>query len=118
MDNNYGIKSFLDKPYIVGVAGPYKGSRFDFPLEGSHIVFGRDESACHVVFDQFQTAVSHQHCTVTYLKNLDMYSVRDMSKNGTYINSMDNRMPPNVEQMQPRGTVILIGSPRNAFKLM
>lgn len=117
MANNYNIKSFLDKPYIVGVAGAYKGARFDFP-EGSRIVFGRDESTCHVVFDQFQTAVSHQHCTVTYMKNLDMYSVRDISKNGTYINSMENRIPSNVEQMQPRGTIIYIGSARNAFQLM
>lgn len=117
MANNYNIKSFLDKPYIVGVAGAYKGARFDFP-EGSRIVFGRDESTCHVVFDQFQTAVSHQHCTVTYMKNLDMYSIRDISKNGTYINSMENRIPSNVEQMQPRGTIIYIGSARNAFQLM
>lgn len=117
MAKEYGIKSTLDKPYIVGIEGTYKNARFDFPAS-SRIVFGRDEATCHIVFDQFQTAVSHQHCTVTYIKTLDMYSIRDMSKNGTYINSMENRMPSNVEQMQPRGTVILIGSPRNAFKLM
>lgn len=113
----YGIKSPLDKPCIIGINGPYKGARFDFP-EDTRIVFGRDEASCHIVFDQFQTAVSHEHCTVTYIKNLDMYSVRDISKNGTYINNMDTRMPANVEQMQPRGTVIILGSPRNAFKLM
>ena len=114
--NPNAIHSFLEKPYIVGLEGPYRNSKFDFP-EGSRIVFGRDEAACHIVFDQFQTAVSHQHCTVTYIKNLDMYSVRDMTKNGTYINSMENRMPSNVEQMEPRGTVIYLGSSKNAFRL-
>ncbi len=104
------------KVYIEGISGAYQGAKFDVS-DGARIVFGRDASTCHVIFDQFETAISRQHCTVTYIATTGMYAVRDMSKNGTYVNSMNNKMPSNVEQMEPRGTVIYLGSSKNAFRL-
>lgn len=102
--------------YIEGISGAYQGAKFDIS-DGNRIVFGRDASTCHVIFDQFETAVSRQHCTIAYIPATGMYAVRDMSKNGTYVNTMSNRLPANVETMQPRGTVILVGSSKNAFRL-
>lgn len=102
--------------YIEGLSGAYQGAKFDIS-DGNRIVFGRDASTCHVIFDQFETAVSRQHCTIAYIPATGMYAVRDMSKNGTFVNNMNNRLPANVETMQPRGTVIYIGSSKNAFRL-
>lgn len=102
--------------FIVGLNGTYQNARFNVS-DGAPVMFGRDASTCSVVFDQFETAVSRQHCIVKFLPNANMYSVRDMSKNGTYIGSMNNKMPNNIEQNVQRGTVIYLGSSKNSFKL-
>ena len=102
--------------FIVGLNGTYQNARFNV-TDGTPVMFGRDASTCSVVFDQFETAVSRQHCIVKFLPNANMYSVRDMSKNGTFIGSINNRMPNNVEQNVQKGTIIYIGSSKNSFKL-
>ena len=102
--------------HIVGLSGVYQNASFD-ASDGRPIMFGRDTNTCSVVFDQFETAVSRQHCIVTFLPHANLYSVRDISKNGTYLGSMTNRMPTNVEQNVKRGTILYLGSNKNTFKL-
>ena len=103
-------------PSIIGLSGTYQNARFSIS-NGMQIMMGRDPSACQIVFDQFDTAVSRVHCTVTFIQSTNMYSVRDESKNGTYVGSTSNRMPSHVEQMLPRGSVIILGSSKNSFRL-
>ena len=116
----YGQQPMPPRPmanaHIIGLSGVYQNASFDVS-DGRPVMFGRDTNTCSVIFDQYETAVSRQHCIVTYLPNANMYSVRDMSKNGTFIGNINNRMPNNVEQNVQKGTIIYIGSSKNSFKL-
>lgn len=118
--NNYGPATSMIQPaggaHIMGLSGMYAGARFDVS-DGRPVIFGRDTSVCSVIFDSSEPAISRQHCIVTYLPGVDMYSVRDISKNGTFIGSPSNRMPANVDQTVPKGTVLYLGSGSVAFRL-
>lgn len=105
-----------DKASIVGVNGAYHNASFDVS-DGRPVMFGRDTNTCSVIFDQYENAVSRQHCIVAFLPNSNMYSVRDLSRFGTYVDSMNNRLPANAEFSVPRGTVLYLGSVKNSFRL-
>lgn len=102
--------------YIEGIGGAYAGARFDVS-DGINVTFGRDPSMCQIVFDRTETLISRQHCSVAYVPSADMFEVRDMSRNGTYIDGLTKKLPTNERQLLPRGTVIHIGSSGNSFKL-
>ena len=46
-----------------------------------------------------------------------MYLVKDTSSNGTFLGSMNNRLPRNVEASAQRGQIIYLGTAATAFKL-
>lgn len=102
--------------FISGLSGAYASAKFDIS-DGRPVKFGRDVSCCQIVFDQFETTVSRVHCMVAFNRVTGQYNVRDLSKNGTFINTMQNRLPYNEERNVPRGTIIYIGSSKNSFRL-
>lgn len=101
---------------IIGLEGTYKDAEIDVS-DGSPVNFGRDASVCQIVFDKYDTVISRRHLLVRFVPEYDMYEARDMSRNGTFIDGLSKKLPVYEAQLLPRGTVILIGSGREAFRL-
>lgn len=109
-------RHMLPKAIILGISGIYHGASFDIS-DGRPVKMGRDSSACQIVFDQYQSMISRIHCVITYNRDSDDYIVRDVSKNGVFINDISNRMQSDSKRTVPRGTLIYLGSDKNSFKL-
>ncbi len=99
--------------HIQGISGMY-GSAVFTVAEGQKLVFGRDSACSNVVFDQFDTDISRQHCTVEYVGGT--YFVTDTSKNGTFT-SDGTRLAAGVRTSLPQGTIIYLGNNKNTFRL-
>ena len=101
---------------ISGLSGVYQGAKFNIS-DGTPVKFGRDSLCCQIIFDQFETPVSRVHCIVSFNPSTGQYMIRDLSKNGTFVNTMQNRLPYNVDRTIQRGTIVYIGSSKNSFRL-
>ena len=103
------------KGYVTGVSGKYAGASFDIE-DGMSIVFGRSHDA-NLVFDQFDTDISREHCSVRFNAASGMYELTDRSTNGTFGVSGD-RYPKNQPvNIQPGTTIYLGKTKKHAFRL-
>lgn len=102
--------------YVMGLEGTYKDARFDIS-DGSPVTFGRDAGSCQIVYDKFETLISRRHCSIRYNADYDMFEACDMSRNGTFIDGLSKKLPADETQFLPHGTVIFIGSAKEAFRL-
>ncbi len=102
--------------YITGLEGAYKGARLDVS-DGSTVNFGRDASVCQVVFDKYDTLISRRHLSIRYVPQYNMFEAMDMSRNGTFVDGLSKKLPAFEAQLLSRGTVLLIGSEKEAFRL-
>ena len=85
--------------YVLGVAGPYTGSRF--PAQ-SELVFGRDPQRCSVIFDGSKDGISAQHCAVKFEPASCTFLLRDLgSSNGTFVNGY--QVKPNAPKQLRNG---------------
>ena len=102
--------------FITGISGMYAGATFDVS-DGKPIVFGRSAEVANVVFDQTDTDISREHCTIRYDSLSGQFILTDKSTNGTY-DSGNNRYTKNQQTNIPPGTVIYLGKTRkNAFRI-
>ena len=101
--------------YISALNGKYHGANFEI-ADMEEIAFGRENPECQIIFDQFDTDVSRTHCSVRYNALENKYIVTDYSKNGTFTGE-DHRLQPGVPVALPAGTIILLGSRKNMFRL-
>ncbi len=101
---------------IIGVSGPYANSNFTIQ-EGAQLIFGRDPQQANIVFDESQSDVSRNHCTVFFDGADNLYVVTDHSTTGTYLDD-GTRLQKEVPTQIYRGTTIYLGSSRkNGFLL-
>lgn len=105
----------LEQGYIFGLSGKYQGATFEIG-DMEEISFGREHPDCQIVFDQFDTDVSRLHCSVRFSGRDNKYIVSDHSMNGTLLGD-GKRLQPGVPAALPAGSVILLGSRQNMFRL-
>ena len=102
-----------DQPYgvITCLSGEYIGGKF---YVTDKIVIGNDPSECNVVLSS--KTISRIHCIIKYIPQTDTYTVRDVSKNGTF-GANDKRFAKNLEMQVPRMTEIYMGENKDRFLL-
>ena len=103
----------VDVPYgeVTCLTGEFEGGTFE--VEDS-LVIGKDARQCNVVLSN--KTVSRVHCIIRYIPATDTYTVKDVSRNGTYFNN-GQRLTKDYEMQVPRNTVIYIGKPQETFVL-
>lgn len=103
----------IDKPYgeIICTSGEFEGGVFR--IEDS-LILGHDAGKCNVVLSN--KTVSRVHCIVKYIPETDTYTVKDVSRNGTYFEN-GQKLTHDYEMQVPRKTVIYIGKPKETFVL-
>ena len=120
--DQYGYENFdsdddddgnVDVPYgeVTCLTGEFEGGTFE--VEDS-LVIGKDARQCNVVLSN--KTVSRVHCIIRYIPATDTYTVKDVSRNGTYFNN-GQRLTKDYEMQVPRNTVIYIGKPQETFVL-
>lgn len=102
-----------DVPYgeVTCLTGEFEGGTFE--VEDS-LVIGKDARQCNVVLSN--KTVSRVHCIIRYIPATDTYTVKDVSRNGTYFNN-GQRLTKDYEMQVPRNTVIYLGKPQETFVL-
>lgn len=102
-----------DVPYgeVTCLTGEFEGGIFE--VEDS-LVIGKDVRQCNVVLSN--KTVSRVHCIIRYIPATDTYTVKDVSRNGTYFNN-GQRLTKDYEMQVPRNTVIYLGKPQETFVL-
>lgn len=100
---------------IFAVSGMYQGASFVLK-DNEEISFGRDNTECNLVFDQYNVDVSRKHCVIKYYAASNKYVVTDYSKNGTFT-SDGKRLQANTSVQLPAGTELYLGSKKNTFRL-
>lgn len=93
------------------VAGEFAGGVF---AADNVLVVGKDADQCNLILSN--KTVSRIHCIITYVSATDTYTVKDVSKNGTFF-SDGKRLVKEFEMQVPRGTEIYLGEPKERFIL-
>ena len=78
------------------------------------MIVGKDADQCNLILSN--KTVSRIHCIITYVPATDTYTVKDVSKNGTFF-SDGKRLVKEFEMQVPRGTEIYLGEPKERFIL-
>ena len=93
------------------VAGEFAGGVF---AADNVLIVGKDADQCNLILSN--KTVSRIHCIITYVPATDTYTVKDVSKNGTFF-SDGKRLVKEFEMQVPRGTEIYLGEPKERFIL-
>lgn len=99
---------------ITGVAGLYVNQTFDLQ-PGEELIFGRDTSLSHIIFEANEEKISRKHCGVKFDAANNSYLVTDYSTNGTFLG--DTRVGVNIPSFVSKGSVIALGNKQNQFRL-
>ncbi len=76
---------------IAVISGSMNGKEFNLD-SGKGYIIGKDSSKAQIVLAYDYSKVSREHCVISYDDKTQMYSVIDMSSNGTYY--IDNKTAP------------------------
>lgn len=76
---------------ITVISGSMNGKEFNLDT-GKGYIIGKDSSKAQIVLAYDYSKVSREHCVISYDDQTQMYSVIDMSSNGTYY--IDNKTAP------------------------
>lgn len=76
---------------ITVISGSMSGKEFDLDT-GKGYIIGKDSSKAQIVLAYDYGKVSREHCVISYDDQTKLYSVIDMSSNGTYY--IDNKTAP------------------------
>lgn len=93
------------------VAGEFAGGTFN---ADNVLIIGKDADQCNLILNN--KTVSRVHCVVTYVPETDTYTVKDVSKNGTFFKD-GKRLVKEFDMQVPRGTEIYMGEPKERFIL-
>jgi len=100
---------------ITGLSGMYAGQAL--PLAANEeLVIGRDNAMCNLIIDKSAEKVSRKHCAIFFDAARGTYQVTDFSSNGTFVDG-GSRLVANMPTTLQRGTVIVLGSKENRFRL-
>ena len=101
-----------DTFYLQCIAGEYQGRRIPVHDE---LVIGRGPE-CGLTFSNNTRGISRTHCKITIYHGT-VYITDLQSKNGTYVNSMQFRMPPNQSVAIEVGDTIFLTSEQQALRV-
>lgn len=76
---------------ITVISGSMSGKEFNLDI-GKGYIIGKDSSKSQIVLAYDYGKVSREHCVISYDDQTQLYSVIDMSSNGTYY--IDNKTAP------------------------
>lgn len=76
---------------ITVISGSMSGKEFDLDT-GKGYIIGKDSSKSQIALAYDYSKVSREHCVISYDDQTQLYSVIDMSSNGTYY--IDNKTAP------------------------
>lgn len=93
------------------LSGEYEGGKFYIR---DKLTIGHDASKCNVILSD--KTISRVHCVITYVTETDTYTVKDLSKNGTFF-ADGKRFARNFDMQVPRSTEIYMGGNRERFVL-
>ena len=96
---------------ITCLSGEYEGGKFYI---SDKLIIGHDASKCNIVLSD--KTVSHVHCVISYISETDTYTVKDVSRNGTFF-SDGKRLTKNFDMQVPRRTEIYMGENKERFIL-
>ena len=96
---------------ITCIAGEYVGGKF---YVSDELIIGHDPSKCNVVLSS--KTISRIHCIIKYIPQTDTYTIRDVSKNGTF-KADGTRFAKDFEMQVPRMTEIYMGNNNDRFLL-
>lgn len=96
---------------ITCKTGTFAGNTFEIP---GRVVIGKNPRECNIVLAN--KTVSRVHCIINYIPETDTYTVKDVSRNGTFF-ADGQRLIKNYEMQVKRGTEIYMGDPRETFYL-
>ena len=100
---------------ITGLSGMYAGQ--SLPLAANEeLVIGRDNAMCNLIIDKSAEKVSRKHCAIFFDAARGTYQVTDFSSNGTFVDG-GSRLVANMPTTLQRGSVIVLGSKENRFRL-
>lgn len=102
----------VPEPAIRFLSGVYAGKTMG--LQGD-VIIGSAPGKAHVVIQD--NMVSGQHCVIHFNRNTGNYEVRDLSKNGVYLQN-GVRLQPGTYMACARGTVLYLGSRNQQICLM
>lgn len=100
---------------VFGLSGMYSGASFELAA-GQQVCIGRDPAYCQIVISSGGESVSRKHCLVRFDPAVGCFYVTDYSSNGTFLEN-GTRLSPNIPTPLNPGTVIILGSRANAFRL-
>lgn len=100
---------------ITGLSGMYAGQSIPMAPDDEMII-GRDNALCNLIVEQNADKISRKHCGITFDSRRGSYIVTDYSTNGTMVEG-GSRLIANMPSTLPRGTVIILGSRENRFRL-
>lgn len=111
-------ESKTSKGKITLLSGSMKGQEFSLD-DGKGYIIGKDSSKSQIVLSYDYSKVSREHCVISYDSNTQMYSVMDMSSNGTYYidnktaslnsSSSKNRLSKNASMNMQSGSILVLG---------
>lgn len=99
---------------MVGLKGIYAGAEISFK-NGETIKLGRLPDNDLIFHDQGR--VSRNHCAIRWDADKKIYYFKDYSSNGSFVEGSDECLPQNIEIRLKPGTVVMIGSEANVFRL-
>lgn len=100
---------------VTGLSGAYRGTIFNMRMD-EMLTIGRDAAFSQIVIEQSEQTASRHHCTIEYSAEKGVYTVRDLSSNGTYLED-GTRLPYDSPTELPKNTVILLGTEGHRFRL-
>lgn len=100
---------------IFGLSGMYSGASFELAA-GQQVCIGRDPAYCQIVISSGGESVSRRHCLVRLDPAVGCFYVTDYSSNGTFLDN-GTRLSPNIPTPLDPGSVIILGSRANVFRL-
>jgi serine/threonine protein kinase len=70
-------------PYIKGLSGYYKDA--EIPIINKRINLGRDINYCQIIFPLETKGISRRHCSISYIKEKNIFQIEDSSTFGTFL---------------------------------
>ncbi len=104
---------------VDGLTGQFTGQRKSLS-QSKDMVFGKDPSACTVVFAESERTVSRKHCRIHFSNTYQRDVIQDLgSQNGTVLlrGSSQKKVPSNSGIALKNGDVIYIPNKNNSFRV-
>lgn len=99
---------------LICIYGNMTGRSLRLP-DNMKMLIGRDETMCQYVISDIK--ISRIHCEITYMADIHKYRIKDVSKNGIFLND-GSRLNKNSEYYLKPATELYFSNINNYYKLL